>query len=242
MQGSEPNTSDQSGHGANVPMPPIQGVRPLCAPLRQSVPAKADEPPVSPGAVGTIAEGTEDAQQVDPWGVGEEAESIEEEGEEEETAPRGGGLLTIPLLCIGIAIIACVTLLPLADENHQLAWEREKLNADLAQLKEQVRVNGEFLNHVADDPTLAERLAQRQMKYIRQGSSVLPLRGTGMKEEMSPFHLVAVPPPKPLPPYQPVGGALATLVRAPRAQLYLVGGALLLIATGIVMGYAPRPK
>jgi len=153
---------------------------------------------------------------------------------------KGGGTLTIPLLCIGVAIIACVALLPLADENHQLAWEREKLRIDLAQLVEQTRVQDVFLTRVADDPTLAERLAQRQMKYIREGSSVLPLRGSA-KEEMSPFHLVSVPPPPPLPPYQPVGGALATIVRQPRAQLYLYGAALLLIATGLVLGYTPKP-
>jgi hypothetical protein len=153
---------------------------------------------------------------------------------------RGGGTLTIPLLCIGVAIIACVALLPLADENHQLAWEREKLRIDLAQLVEQTRVQDVFLTRVADDPTLAERLAQRQMKYIREGSSDLPLRGSG-KEEMSPFHLVSVPPPPPLPPYQPVGGALATIVRQPRAQLYLCGLALMLIAAGLVLGYVPKP-
>ena len=152
---------------------------------------------------------------------------------------KGGGTLTIPLLCIGVAIIACVALLPLADENHQLAWEREKLRIDLAQLVEQTRVQDVFLTRVADDPTLAERLAQRQMKYIREGSSVLPLRGSA-KEEMSPFHLVSVPPPPPLPPYQPVGGALATIVRQPRAQLYLYGAALLMIATGLVLGYTPK--
>jgi hypothetical protein len=154
-------------------------------------------------------------------------------------ARQGGGILTIPLLCIGIAIIACVTLLPQADENHRLAWEREKLRVDLVQLKEQGRVNEEFLQRVADDPTLSERLASRQMKYIREGTSVLQLKGSG-KEEMSPFHLVSVPPPPPMAPYEPVGGALATIVRQPRAQLYLSGGALLLIAMGLVLGYVPK--
>jgi hypothetical protein len=152
---------------------------------------------------------------------------------------RGGGILTIPLRCLGIATIACVTLLPIADENHQLAWEREKLRADLKQLEEQGRVNDEFLQRVADDPTLAERLANRQMKYIREGNSVLPLRGGG-KEEMSPFHLVSVPPPPPKPPYQPVGGALATLIRQPRAQLYLSGAALLVIAASLILGHTPK--
>ena len=168
-------------------------------------------------------------------------ESIFDELEEaSRPLPRkGGGVLTIPLICIGVAVIACTTLLPLADENHRQAWEREKLKQDLAHLREQVRVNDEFLHRVADDPTLAERLAQRQMHYVRQGSSVLPLRGAG-NHEMSPFHLVAVPLPKPMPPYQPVGGVLATLVRNARTQLYLSGGALLFIAAGLVLGYVPR--
>jgi hypothetical protein len=45
-----------------------------------------------------------------------------------------------------------------------------------------------------------------------------------------------------MPPYQPVGGPLATLVRQPRAQLYLSGAALLMIAAGLVLGYVPKSK
>src|SRR4051812_13842040 len=136
-----------------------------------------------------IEDGINAPAPIDPWGAADPAAfAPRREGVFAPAPPpaprRGGGILTIPLLCIGIATIACVTLLPLADENHQLAWEREKLKLDLAQLKEQGRVNDEFLQRVADDPTLAERLAGRQMKFIREGSSMLPLRGGG-KEEMS---------------------------------------------------------
>ena len=228
-------------------MPPIRGVR----------------DPHDTSAFEENPTGPVDAPAADPWGVTDQSPADEPSADPDlypdhdpsldadldpvaasdpDSAPaqrRGGGTLTIPLLCIGVAIIACVALLPLADENHQLAWEREKLRVDLAQLVEQTRVQDVFLTRVADDPTLAERLAQRQMKYIREGSSVLPLRGSA-KEEMSPFHLVSVPPPPPLPPYQPVGGALATIVRQPRAQLYLYGAAMLLIATGLVLGYTPK--
>jgi hypothetical protein len=219
-QGRDERSEDQ------IPMPPIRGTRPLdsfTAPIVEATPIE----PV--------------ANAIDPWGAQDVVEAEPEPQPVEEPLPqsRGGGLLTIPLLCMGIAVIACVTLLPMADDNHRLAWEREKLRADLEHLKEQVRVNGEFLDRVADDPVLAERLAQRQMKYVRQGTRVLPLRGTG-KEEMSPFHLVAVAPPPAPRPYEPGGGALATLVRQPRARLYLCGGALLLIAAGLVLGYAPR--
>src|SRR4051812_21537126 len=81
---------------------------------------------------------------IDPWGAQDprafaprregvfahsEADDDNDEPEPDQPpAPRrrGGGILTIPLLCIGVATIACVTLLPIADENHQLAWERQK--------------------------------------------------------------------------------------------------------------------
>jgi hypothetical protein len=218
-------------------MPAIHGVRAAetfegeLTPFEPDL-VEAQEPPEEPDAPGST----------DPWNIEDPtAEQPDPEPAPEPAPPRrGGGVVTIPLLCVGIAIIACVCLLPLADENHQLAWEREKLRADLKQLKEQGRVNAEFLTKVADDPTLAERLAQRQMKYIREGSSILTIKGQA-KEEMSPFHLVSVPPPAPMPAYEPVGGALATLVRQPRAQLYLCGLALLLIAAGLVLGYVPKP-
>jgi len=229
---------DHTGHGTQeAPMPAIHGVR---APES----FEGDLTPFEPDLVVAQepAEESKAPPNLDPWNI-EDPTAEQPAPPEPEPAPprRGGGVITIPLLCVGIAIIFCVCLLPLADDNHQLAWEREKLKADLKQLKEQGRVNGEFLTRVADDPTLAERLAQRQMKYIREGSSILTIKGQA-KEEMSPFHLVSVPPPPPMPPYEPVGGALATLVRQPRAQLYLCGLALLLIAAGLVLGYVPKAR
>jgi hypothetical protein len=239
------------------PMPPIQGVYDLAN----------DSPNGPPLVAGQIdpwdAEPTPTNAATDPWGLDDSApppqtrpevipllfeiptppepEPEQPDLDESVSPPRkGGGTLTIPLLCAGIAVIACTTLLPLADDIHRHAWEREKLKQDLAHLKEQVRVNDDFLHRVADDPSLAERLAQRQMRYIRQGSTVLNLKGQAFNQEMSPFHLVAVPPPRALPPYHPIGGFIATLVRHPRTQLYLNGGAFLLIAAGLVLGYVPR--
>ena len=81
---------------------------------------------------------------------------------ENDVEEKGGW--TVALLCAGIAIIACCLLLPLAEDNHQLAYQREKLKLELVQIKQQVEVNAEFLRRVADDPTLAERLARRQMR------------------------------------------------------------------------------
>src|SRR4051812_34699049 len=118
-------------------------------------------------------------------------------------APVGGGGWTIPLICIGMAVIACCVLVPAADENRRIAYEGQRLQADLEQITDQIQMNDEFLRRVAEDPSLSERLAQRQLKIIRQGTGVLALKGQGGGREMSPFDLVTLPPPPDLPPYQP---------------------------------------
>src|SRR6185312_7773701 len=120
-------------------------------------------------------------------------------------------------------LIAMCMLIPAADENRQLAYETQKLQADLDQLEKQAATNEMFLKRVANDPVLAERLARRQLKMIPQGTSVLELKGEKNSTEMSPFLLVTVPPPAPLPPYRPVAGFLANACRHPKSQLYIIG-------------------
>jgi len=147
-----------------------------------------------------------------------------------------GGSWTIPMLCAGIGLIAACVLIPLSEENRQLVYEREQLRLDLVQIQKQVTVNDEFLKNLGDDPTLAERLAQRQMKTIREGSEVVDLESTSGKQEMSPFLLVSLPPPAPMPAYAPVGGRLATLCLTGKSRLFLVGCGLMLCAGGLVLG------
>jgi hypothetical protein len=144
---------------------------------------------------------------------------------------------TIPLICAGIAIVAACLLIPTADENRRLAYESQFLKADLEQLEKQVETNQQFLKHIGQDPILAERLAQRQMKMVREGTSVLELKGQDLRASASPFMLVTLPPPTPQPPYQPIGGSVSNLCRQPRSQLYLIGGALLMIAAGLVLSH-----
>ena len=157
-----------------------------------------------------------------------------------EPAPaQSGGGWTIPLLCIGIALIACCMLIPATEDNRRLVWEREHLKADLEQIGTQIEVNDEFLKRIASDPSLSERLAQRQMKMVREGTSVLELRGESNGRDMSPYELTTLAAPAPMPPYRPRGGVLATLVSNPRTQLYVMGTGMLLVAAGLVLGYTP---
>jgi hypothetical protein len=166
---------------------------------------------------------------------------VEEQAEPEPTPasvgnaepPEKGGWM-ISLLCIGIALIAICLLLPMANENHELAYQKQKLSIDLEQIKKQLDVNNEFLTKVADDPTLAERLAERQMKFVREGTDVLDLPEQGQPQS-SPFMLVALPPPNPMPPYQPLGGTLAIVGRNPHLRMMILGIGLLLAAAGIVL-------
>jgi hypothetical protein len=143
---------------------------------------------------------------------------------------------TIPLLCAGIAVIACCLLIPAADENHRLVYEREKLRLDVEQIHKQVAVNDEFLKRVNDDPVLLQRLAQRQMKLVREGSSVLELNGQNDQADLSPYLLVSIPPPADLPAYRSTGGVFAKLCRYPRSRLLLTGAGLLLMASGLITG------
>ena len=155
--------------------------------------------------------------------------------------PASGGAFTIPLICLGVGVIAMCLLIPAADEVRRLAYERDRLKADLEQLQKQVTTNDAFLNRVANDPVLAERLARRQMKMVPEGTAVLDLKGVNptatatQQQEMSPFLLVTVPPPAPMPPYRPIGGVLANACRHPKTQLYLIGGSLMAIASGLVL-------
>lgn len=151
----------------------------------------------------------------------------------------GGGGWTLPLLCGGIALVACCLLIPQADANRRLAYERQMLQMDLQTVDRQIAVNSEFLKKVASDPTLAERLAERQMKFIPEGTRVLELKHETGGSEMSPFQLVSVAPPPPPPPYKPIGGMIANLCYDLHGRLYLIGVALCMIAIGLVLGYAP---
>jgi hypothetical protein len=181
------------------------------------------------------------------------ARRVEPNDEPRGRAAEPSSAWTIPLLCAGVAVIACCFVIPAADENRRLVYERERLEIDLEHIERQIAVNGEFLKHVADDPTLLERLAQRQMKMVREGTSVLELRDRAVQasqtqqsssqhqqQNMSPYPLLTVAPPDALPPYAPLGGRFANLCREPRSRLALMGSALMLIASGLVLGYTAR--
>lgn len=219
-----PTTAAPDSDGAHVPWESIDEVE--------------EESEKEPAAEAVAREVEDEGDQTpDPL-----TEASEEPGSFVPAAPpptRGGGW-TLPLLCAGIALVACCALIPQSDANRRLAYERETLKRDLETVEKQIAVNASFLKNVGQDPTLAERLAQRQMKVIPQGARVLELPREPGSTSMSPFQLVNVAPPPALPPYKPVGGFLARMCYDPHSRLYLIGIALGMIATGLVMGSNER--
>jgi hypothetical protein len=150
-------------------------------------------------------------------------------------ASTGTGLLTIPIFCIGIALVACCVILPQCEANRRLGYERLSLQRDLKQLQSQAEVNQTFLKRLGDDPTLAQRLAERQMKLVPEGTNILDLNGDDQNQS-SPFLLVQIPAPAKLAPYQPATGDLLSIFLQQRPRLYLLGSGMFLIAAGLVLG------
>ncbi len=152
-----------------------------------------------------------------------------------------GGWWTLPTMCLGIALIACSLIVGQVEENRQMAWQRNKLQMDLEYLQRQASTNQEFLERLKTDANLVERLAQRQMKMIREGAAVLELEGRHAQDNSSVFKLVKTPPPPKVEPYKPADTLLNRLFGTPRQRLYASGIGALLVAVGLIMG-ASRPR
>jgi len=109
------------------------------------------------------------------------------------------------------------------------------LLADLDQINQQFAINDQFLARLESDPQLAQRLAQRQMRFVRQGESLLVYKGQASQTENSPYSLVHLPPPQALPAYVPAGGAVGQWLLDSHCRLYCLAAGLFLAAVGLVL-------
>jgi hypothetical protein len=143
---------------------------------------------------------------------------------------------TLMMISAGIGLLACCILIPQTDENRRLAYNCLRLKADLEHLEKQAVANDEFIRRIVSDPTLSERLAQRQMQFVRKGSGVLDLNEPDNSLSKSPFSLLAIDAPAEVPKFRTPDSRLADLCRNPKSRLYLVGAGLMLLALGLVLG------
>ena len=155
--------------------------------------------------------------------------------------PSTGAWWTIPMICVGLALVACALIIGQVEANQQVAWRRNKLKIDLEYLQEQVRQNEDSIKWMQTDPTMAERLAQRQMNQVRAGSVILQVPGLPHQNDRNPFQLTTIPPPKPLAPYEPRGDLMTFLFADQRHALWASGIGLMLVAAGLVLGGPNEP-
>ena len=157
--------------------------------------------------------------------------------------PPTGGVWALPLIALGLGLIACCMVIPASDANRGYVFERERLQAELDGLKRQVAVNQDFLDRIHREPELAERLAERQTHARAADVATLapPKLNGGGDFAMSPFALVrAEPTPPPAAPSPPAGGRLAAYCRQPRTRLAVLGVGLFLCLLGLLGGGESR--
>lgn len=150
--------------------------------------------------------------------------------------PRTGAWWTLPLMCLGLGIVACALIVPAVDENRRELHQLARLERDVNYFQMQSDVNKQFLEHVSTDPTLAERLALRQLRLTRPDSRIVQIPQTNNPFGMSPYALVTIDPPPPIPDYQPLGGLLSQYFLDSKTQIYLASIGILLTAAGVILG------
>lgn len=155
--------------------------------------------------------------------------------------PPSGGAWALPILALGLGLIACGVIIPAADENRAQMYERARLQAELEGLDRQVALNAEFLHRIHADRELAERLASRQSGQAGEGMALLRQRQGQTNElgrfAMSPFALVATEPKAGPPgPVSAPGGQLASWCRNPRTRLGVLGTGLFACMIGLLGG------
>lgn len=150
----------------------------------------------------------------------------------------------MPLLSLGLAMIASALIVGQVEENRELAWQKNKLQMDLDYLEKQASVNEEFLTKLkqGEDAGLVERLAQRQKNLVRKGSAILDLKGPAGEDNTSAFKLTRLPPPPEIRPYEPARGFFTRFLGSAhqRVMAYGIGG--FLVALGLISGGSEERK
>jgi hypothetical protein len=174
--------------------------------------------------------------------------AMDEDSSIDEAEPTGG-VWAIPMLALGVGLIACCLVIPAAEDTSKVMFERERLRAERESLSRQVTLNEEFLDRIHSDRELALRLAARQRTETEEGVGIItptwdrPGGGGLGNFAMSPFALVAAEPvlqpdgPTPAP-----GGKLAAFCREPRARLVVLGVGLFCCMLGLLGGGGARDE
>jgi uncharacterized membrane protein len=154
-------------------------------------------------------------------------------------APASVSLLSmvpgsIVLLLAGLVAVAMAIVVPSREQSRQARHELAAIEAQVSHVQRQIDVNARFLEQIRVDPTLAMRLRLRQQPPIAGTPGVLDVGGS----DMSPFSVTRLPPPDAFPAYESDLPVPMLLVLHEDARLYSMVIGLMLVAVGLVFGFA----
>ena len=153
-----------------------------------------------------------------------------------EATPKFALPWALGMIVVGLITLAACILIPLREENRQLAHEQANLQAEADFVKQQAEANAEFVERVHTDPALAERLVMRATRKPAAGKQFLEFEQASSFSS-SPYALTKIDaPPAPAAYKSDLNPAIVGLFSDSRSRVTLIGAALFLIAAAVVLG------
>jgi len=143
---------------------------------------------------------------------------------------------TLAMIFVGLATLSACVLVPLREENRQLAHELASLQAESEFVRAQAHANAAFVEKVHTDPALAERLVMRATRRPAAGKQFLDLEQAGSFSS-SPYALTKLAPPPPRAEYHSdLPGPVVGLLNSSRSRVVLIGAAVFLVGAAVILG------
>lgn len=140
------------------------------------------------------------------------------------------------MILVGMVTLAACVLIPIREENRQLAHQSGSLRAEADFVQQQAEANAEFVARIHNDPALAERMSMRMTRRPSAGKKFLDAeQATAFSSSPYALTRLAAPPARPeyrsdLPP------AVVGLFNDTSSRAVLIGASVFLIAAAVVLG------
>ncbi|MEM1013663.1 MAG: hypothetical protein AAGI46_15755 [Planctomycetota bacterium] len=158
-------------------------------------------------------------------------------------AGRRASLWALPLMAVGLSLVACAVLIPASEENRLVEAERRRLVAQVETLQNQVETNDEFLRRLEREAEVARRLSNRMQPPEPDGEvAVLASHRTGSVWQMSPLAMLETEAVEPIAAPPAMTGKLADWCRDGRHRLAVAGTGLFACLLALLAGSVRRPR
>ncbi len=154
------------------------------------------------------------------------------------SAGAKASIWALPLLALGLSLVACAVLIPASEENRLAEADRRRLEAQVASLERRVEVNNEFFHRLEKDAAIARRLQQRTLPPMPDGE-VAQLASADVGKTswaMSPLAMLEVEPVEAVMAPPQMKGLLPEWCRDGRHRLAVAGTGLFACLIALLAG------